>query len=117
MLREKREQRQQMSPAQEVSQSRAASTQLTGIATGATPGGGALPVVENIQKTTRVMERASKAAEVVTKAAERGERAALREIRNNSSADQLTLADGATRHTLGVRVTRAREVQTRATNQ
>lgn len=96
-----------MSLAQEALQSREVSTQLTGTAIGATPGGGALPVVETIQRTTRVMERVSQAAEVVTKAAERGERAEQKEIRSNSSADPLTLADGAIRHTLYVDATAA----------
>lgn len=90
-----------MSPAQEVLQSREASMLLTGTAIGGTPEGGALPVEENIQRTTRVMERANKAAEDVTKA-ERVERTPLKETRSNSSADPLTLADGATHHTLYV---------------
>lgn len=96
-----REQRLQMSPAQEVLQSREASMLLTGTAIGGTPEGGALPVEETIQRTTRVMERVSKAAEGVTKA-ERVERMPLKETRSNSSADPRTLADGATHHTLYV---------------
>lgn len=94
-----------MSPAQEALQSREVSMQLTGTATGATPEGGALPVVETIQRTTRVMERVNQAVEVVTKAAEREERAELKETRSNSSADPLILADGAIRHTLYVDAT------------
>lgn len=94
-----------MSPAQEALQSREVSTLLTGTATGAIHGEGALPALENIQITTRVMERATRpAAEVVTKAAEMGERAPLKETHSHSSAGPLTLADGATRHTLYVDV-------------
>lgn len=96
-----------MSLAQEVLQSREVSTPLTETAIGATPEGGALPVVETIQRTTRVTERVSQATEVVTKAAETGERAPLKETRSNSSAGPLTLADGATRHTLYVDATAA----------
>jgi len=102
-----------MSPGQEVLQSREVSTLLTGTATGATPEGGALPAEETTQRTTRVMERASEseseslAAEDATKAAERGETAPLKEIRNHSSADPLTLADGVIRHTLYVDATAA----------
>lgn len=88
-----------MSLAPEASQSREVSTPLTGIVTGATHEGGALPVGETIKRTTRVT-RVSLAAEDVTRAAERGERTPLKETRSNSSADRLTLADGATRHTL-----------------
>ena len=64
-------------------------------------------MVETTQRTTRVMERVSLAAEVVTKAAEKGERAPLKETRSHSSADPLTLADGAIRHTLYVDATAA----------
>lgn len=96
-----------MSLAQEALQSREASTPLTGAASGAIPEEGALPVVETIPRTTRVTERVSQAAEDVTKAAERGERAPLKDTRSNSSADPLTLADGATRHTLYVDATAA----------
>lgn len=96
-----------MSLAQEALQSREASTQRTGIAIGAIPGEGAPPVVENIQRTTRVTERVSQAAEVVTKAAEMGERAPLKETRSHNSAGPLTLADDATRHTLYVDATAA----------
>lgn len=106
-----------MSLAQEALQSKEVSMLLTGTVIGATPEGGALLVAETIQRITRVTERVSLAAEVETKAAEKGERVPLKETSSNSSADPLTLADGATRHTLEVRVTRAREVQTRATNQ
>lgn len=96
-----------MSPAQEELQSREVSTPLTGTAIGAIHGEGALPVVETIQRTTRVMERVSQAAEVVTKPAEMGERAPLKETRSNSSAGPLTLADGVIRHTLYVDATAA----------
>lgn len=106
-----------MSLAQEALQSREVSMLLTGTGIGATPEGGALPVAATTQRITRVTERVSQAVEAVTKAAEKGERAPLKETSSNSSADPLTLADGATRHTLEVRVMRAREVQTRATNQ
>ena len=93
-----------MSLAQEALQSREVSTPLTGIATGAIPGEGALPVVENIQITTRVTERVSQAAAVVTKAAETGERAPLKES-SKRSAGPLTLEDGVIRHTLYVDAT------------
>ena len=99
-----RGQRRQMSLAQEALQSREVSTLLTGTATGAIPGEGALPVVENIQITTRVTERVSQAAAVVTKAAETGERALLKES-SKRSAGPLTLEDGAIRHTLYVDAT------------
>lgn len=102
-----REQRQQMSPAQEALQCREVSTPLTGTATGAIPGEGGLPVVESIQRTTRVTERESQAAEDVTKAAEMGERVPLKETRSHSSAGPLTLEDGVTRHTLYVDATAA----------
>lgn len=97
-----------MSLAQEALQSRGVSTLLTGTATGAIPGEGALPVVETIQRTTRATERESQATEeVVTKAAEMGERAPLKETHSHSSAGPLTLADGVTRHTLYVDATAA----------
>ena len=102
-----REQRQQMSPAQEVLLSRAVSTLLTGTATGAIPEGGVHLVEEIIQRTTRVMERASLAAGDVTKATKRGETMPLMETCSNSSAGLLTLGDGATRHTLYVDATAA----------
>ena len=102
-----RGQRRQMSLAQEALQSREVSTPLTGTATGAIPGEGALPVVETTQRTTRVTERVSQAVEAVTKAAEMGERAPLKETRSNSSAGPPTLADGVTRHTLYVDATAA----------
>lgn len=102
-----REQRQQMSLAQEALQSREVSTPLTETAIGVTPEGGALPVVENIQRTTRVTERVSQAVEAVTKAAVTGERAPLKETHSHRSAGPLTLADGATRHTLYVDATGA----------
>lgn len=92
-----------MSPAQGVLQSRVVSTQLTGTAIGAIPGEGALPVVETIQKTTRVTERVSQAMEVETKVAETGERAPPKET--YSSAGPPTQADGATHHTLYVDAT------------
>lgn len=95
-----------MSPAQEAPQSREASTPLTGTAIGAIPEEGALLVVETM-RTTRVTERVSQAVEVETKAAERGERAPLKETRSHSSADPHTLADGTTRHTLYVDATAA----------
>lgn len=99
-----------MSLAQEALQSKEVSTQLTGTAIGAIPEEGALPVVENIQRTTRATERvsqAAEAAEVVTKAAEMGEKVPLKEMRHNSSEGPLTLEDGATRHTLYVDATAA----------
>lgn len=96
-----------MSLGQEASQSREVNTLPTGTAIGAIPEEGALLVPENIQTTTRVTERVSQAAEVVTKAAEMGVRAPLKEMCNHSSssADPLTLADGATHHTLYVDAT------------
>lgn len=90
-----------MSLAQEALQSKEASMLLTGTAIGGTPEGGALPVEETIQRITRVTERVNKAAEDVTKA-ERVERVPLKETRSNRSAGPLTLADGATHHTLYV---------------
>lgn len=96
-----------MSRAQEVLQSREVSTQLTGTATGATPEGGALPAVETIRRTTRVTERVNLAAEVVTKASERGEKMELKQTLNSSSADLLTLEDDVIRHTLYVDATAA----------
>ncbi len=54
-----------MSLAQEALQFRVASMPLTGTATGAIPGEGALPVVETIQRTTRVTERVSQAADLL----------------------------------------------------
>lgn len=96
-----------MSPAQEALQSREVSTPLTGTAIGAIPGEGALLALENTQRTTRVTARASQATEVVTKAAEMGERAPLKETRSHNSAGPLTLADGVTRHTLYVDATAA----------
>lgn len=98
-----REQRQLTSLAQEVSQSREASTLQTGIAIGAIHEGGALPAAETTQRITRAT-KASPAAEDATRA-ERGERTPPKETRSNSSADQVTLADGATRHTLYVDAT------------
>lgn len=94
-----------MSPAQEALQSRGVSMLQTGTAIGATPEGGALLVVETTQRTTRVTERVSQPVEVVTKAAGTAQRAALTETPNNPSAGLLTLADGATRHTLYVDAT------------
>lgn len=102
-----REQRQQMSLAQEALQSREVSTQLTGTAIGATPEEGALLVVVNIQRTTRVTERENQAVEVVRKPAERVEKVVLKETRSHSSADLVTLADGVIRHTLYVDATAA----------
>lgn len=96
-----------MSQAQEALQSKEVSMLLTGTATGATPDGGALPAAETTQRITRVTERVSLAVEAATKAAEKGERAPLKETSSNSSADPLTLADGATRHTLYVDATAA----------
>lgn len=96
-----------MSPAQEALQSRGVSTPLTGTAIGATPEGGALPVVETTRRTTRVTERVSPAVGVVRKAAEMEERAPLKENRSNRSVGLHTLADGATRHTLYVDATAA----------
>lgn len=96
-----------MSQAQEALQSKEVSMLRTGTVTGATPGGGALLVAETTQRITRATERASLAAEAVTKAAEKGERAPLKETSSHSSADPLTLADGATRHTLYVDATAA----------
>lgn len=98
-----REQRQLTSLVQEASQFREASTPQTETATGATHGGGALPAAETTQRTTRAT-KASPAVAVATRA-ERGERTPPREKRNNSRADQVTLADGATRHTLYVDAT------------
>lgn len=94
-----------MSPAQGVLQSRVASMLLTGTAIGASPGEGALPAVQTTQRTTRVTERVSQAVEVVTKAV--GEIVPLKETHSNSSAGPLTLADGATHHTLYVDATAA----------
>lgn len=94
-----------MSLAQEALQSRGVSMLQTGTAIGATPEGGALLVVETTQRTTRVTERVSQPVEVVTKAAGTAQRAALTETPNNPSAGLLTLADGATRHTLYVDAT------------
>ena len=91
-----------MSPAQGALQSRGVSMPQTGTAIGAIPEGGALPVLETTQRTTRVMERVSPAAVVVTKAAETGETAPQKEKLSHSSADPLTQADGATHHTLYV---------------
>lgn len=91
-----------MSPAQGVSQSREASMLLRGTAIGASPGDGALPVVEITQRTTRATERGSQAAEVVTRAAETGEITLLKETRSNNSAGPPTQADGVTRNTLYV---------------
>lgn len=91
-----------MSPAQGVSQSREASMLLRGTAIGASPGDGALPVVEITRRTTRVTERGSQAAEVVTRAAETGEITPLKETRSNNSAGPPTQADGVTRNTLYV---------------
>merc|ERR1719268_358210 len=122
-LKGRREQRQPMSPAQEVFQSKAASTPLIGIATDATPAGGAHLAAENIQITTRATVRANPAVEVVKdvkvviRAAVRVQRVPQRERCSNNSAGPPTLADDATRHTLEVKVMKPREVQTRATNQ
>lgn len=95
-----------MSLAREALRSREVSTLLTGTVTGATHEGGALPAGETTRRTTRVT-RGSLAAEDVTKAAGRGERTPQKETRSHSSADPLTLADGATRHTLYVDATAA----------
>merc|ERR1719268_175854 len=126
-LKGRREQKQPMSPAQEVFQSKAASTPLTGIATDATPAGGAHLAAENIQITTRATVRANPAVEVlkdvmdvkdvVRRAAARVQRVPQRERCSNNSAGPPTPADDATPHTLEVKVMRIREVQTRATNQ
>lgn len=93
-----------MSLVQGVLQSRVVSMPLTGTAIGAIPGEGALPVVETIQRTTRVTERVSQAVEAVTKV---GERVLLKETRSNRSAGPPTLADGVTHHTLYVDATAA----------
>lgn len=96
-----------MSPALEVFQSREAGMLLIGIAIGASPGDEALPAAENTRRTTRVTARGSPAAEVVTRASERGETTPPKATHSSNSAGPPTLADGVTPHTLYVDATAA----------
>lgn len=68
-------------------------------------------MVDNIHITTRVAERVSQAAAVVTKAAETGVRASPKES-SKRSAGPFTLEDEVILLTLEARVTRTGEVQT-----
>lgn len=96
-----------MSPALEVLQSREASTLLRGIAIGALPEDGAHPAAEITLRTTRVTARGSPAAEVVTRASERGETTPLKATRSSNSAGPPTLADDVSPNTLYVDATAA----------